>query len=484
KKSSNEYFQKLPELITVSYQGSQNCTSESIIKVFQRADKYLDVKKDADILPVIVFDEIGLAELSTHNPLKVLHSKLEVEICQYGFVGLSNWRLDASKMNRTLYLSCPDPDIADLKLTAKIISDSIIPSEGQQIARIDPSIITALATSYYQLYQFLKLKEQQKYANYFGLRDFYSLIKGVVNDLIKTKNNDERYKYIRQQLTINFDGILDGSQFMWNRFCEQIQSEHLIEQYKSPTFKELLDLRLTSRQGRYLMLIAENESIIDYVERYIIVKHQPPPVRTLIGSCFSGDLISGTTYTEQYNYRVLMDIILYAETNVTLIMRRMGHLYDNLYDLFNQNFAISGKKNYCRIALGALYHPRCLVNDDFYCVVFVRKEDLAKCDPPFLNRFEKHIIDMKSLIHQRHWSITDNLLTELISLLPRNINKYFPLLQHLFVDYSNDYICNLVIDAFDKLNINGISITSTFIIVKSIFLIVDIKQSNQILFNK
>ncbi|CAF0809248.1 unnamed protein product [Rotaria sordida] len=465
KKSSNEYFQKLPELITVSYQGSQNCTSESIIKVFQRADKYLDVKKDADILPVIVFDEIGLAELSTHNPLKVLHSKLEVEICQYGFVGLSNWRLDASKMNRTLYLSCPDPDIVDLKLTAKIISDSIIPSEGQQIARIDPSIITALATSYYQLYQFLKLKEQQKYANYFGLRDFYSLIKGVVNDLIKTKNNDERYKYIRQQLTINFDGILDGSQFMWNRFCEQIQSEHLIEQYKSPTFKELLDLRLTSRQGRYLMLIAENESIIDYVERYIIVKHQPPPVRTLIGSCFSGDLISGTTYTEQYNYRVLMDIILYAETNVTLIMRRMGHLYDNLYDLFNQNFAISGKKNYCRIALGALYHPRCLVNDDFYCVVFVRKEDLAKCDPPFLNRFEKHIIDMKSLIHQRHWSITDNLLTELISLLPRNINKYFPLLQHLFVDYSNDYICNLVIDAFDNLNISLDDDNNTFDVI-------------------
>ncbi|CAF5222852.1 unnamed protein product, partial [Rotaria magnacalcarata] len=83
KKSTDEYFQKLPELITVSYQGSQNCTSESIIKVFQRADKYFDAKSDANILPVIVFDEIGLAELSTHNPLKVLHSKLEVETCQY-----------------------------------------------------------------------------------------------------------------------------------------------------------------------------------------------------------------------------------------------------------------------------------------------------------------------------------------------------------------------------------------------------------------
>ncbi|CAF1092976.1 unnamed protein product [Adineta steineri] len=454
KKSSDEYFQKLPELITVSYQGSQNCTSESIIKVFQRADKYLNVESDANILPVIVFDEIGLAELSPHNPLKVLHSKLEVETCQYGFVGLSNWRLDASKMNRALYLSCPDPTIVDLKLTAKTISDALVPSEGQ-IYRIDPLIIEALAVSYHKLYEFFTIQqEQQKYSNYFGLRDFYSLIKGVVNDLVKINDEYEAYECIRRQLIINFDGIYDASQFMWNRFCEHKRSEHLINQYKSPTFKQLLDQRLTSRQGRYLMLIAENESVIDYVERYIIVKHQPPSVRTLIGSCFSGDLISGRTYTEQYNYRVLMDIILYAETNVTLVMRRMGHLYDNLYDLFNQNFAISGKKKYCRIALGALYHPRCLVNEDFYCVVFIRKDDLMKCDPPFLNRFEKHIINMESLVHQRHWSITNNILTELMNLLPTNINKHFPLLQHLFVDYSNDYICNLVIDTFNDLKLS------------------------------
>ncbi|UJR36511.1 hypothetical protein I4U23_029232 [Adineta vaga] len=435
KKSSDSYFQTLPELVTVSYQGSQNCTSESIIKVFQRADKYLNAKSDANILPVIVFDEIGLAELSPHNPLKVLHSKLEVETCQYGFVGLSNWRLDASKMNRALYLSCPDPDMSDLVLTAKTISDALVLSEGQ-IARIDSSIIEALAIAYNKLYVFFTTHlEQQKHSNYFGLRDFYSLIKGVVNDLIVSNNENESYEYIRRQLVINFDGIYDASQFMWNRFCEHLHCEHLIEQYRSPSFKQLLDLRLTSRQGRYLMLIAENEGVIDYVERYIIVKHQPPSVRTLIGSCFSGDFVS--------------------------VMRRMGHLYDNLYDLFNQNFAVSGKKKYCRIALGALYHPHCLVNDDFYCVVFVRQEDLNKCDPPFLNRFEKHIIDMKSLVHQRHWSITDQILTELINLLPLNMNKYFPLLQHLFVDYSNDYICNLVIDAFYYLKLSTDDETNT-----------------------
>ena len=453
KKSSDAYFQTLPELITVSYQGSQNCTSESIVKVFQRADKYLNVNRGSNLLPVIVFDEIGLAELSPHNPLKVLHSKLEVETCQYGFVGLSNWRLDASKMNRALYLSCPDPSVEDLQLTAKTIAESITPTNSQLVP-IDELIIKALANSYYQLYEYLQNRqEQERYVNYFGLRDFYSLVKGVVNDLIKNEGGADPYECVRRQLIINFDGILDGSQYMWEYFCDDIRRKHLIPQYQCPTFKQLLDQRLKSRHGRYLMLIADNESVIDYVERYIIVKHQPPPVRTLIGSCFSGDLIAGTTYTEKYNYRVLMDVILYAETNVTLVMRRMGHLYDNLYDLFNQNFAVSGKKQYCRIALGALYHPRCLVNEDFYCVVFVRKDDLAKCDPPFLNRFEKHLVDMKSLVHQQHWLITKNYLADLTDLIPTNIHKYFPLLQHLFVDYSPDYICNLVIDAFDQLKI-------------------------------
>jgi hypothetical protein len=81
KKSHDIFFQTLPELIIVSYQGSQNCTSESVEKVFERASKYLTAQKESSLLLVIVFDEIGLAELSPHNPLKVLHAELEVEIC-------------------------------------------------------------------------------------------------------------------------------------------------------------------------------------------------------------------------------------------------------------------------------------------------------------------------------------------------------------------------------------------------------------------
>jgi len=455
KKSRDPYFQTLPELVAVSFQGSQNCTSESIIKVFERAENYSRVKNQSELLPVIVFDEIGLAELSPHNPLKVLHAKLEVENNQYGFVGISNWRLDASKMNRALYLSTPEPNIDDLKLTGKIISASMQSQGGYSDVTIEPIITESLSQAYHNLCESLKEApiDQQ---NYFGLRDYYSLIRGIVRELIKRKQQANIHEIVRQQLKINFDGVLDGTSLLWKSFCHDINQENLYNQYANPSFDLILNETLNIRSGRYLLLIAENESSIDYVERFIRLHHQKSniPVKTLVGSSFPGDLLSGNTYAEQYNYRVLMDVILYAETNITLIMRQKGHVYDNLYDLFNQNFAVSAKKKYCRIALGPLYHPRCLIHDDFYCVVFILRRDLDKCDPPFLNRFEKHVIDMQALIHPRHKLIINHLDIWLKTLLPDCLGKHFPVFQHLFVDYSPDRICNLVMETFDELNIS------------------------------
>ena len=57
-------------------------------------------------------DEIGLAEISPNKPLKVLHGILEPP--QVSVVGISNWSLDASKMNRGITQSRPDPDNNDL----------------------------------------------------------------------------------------------------------------------------------------------------------------------------------------------------------------------------------------------------------------------------------------------------------------------------------------------------------------------------------
>ncbi|CAF4352730.1 unnamed protein product, partial [Didymodactylos carnosus] len=307
KKSNDPYFQELPELIAVAYQGSKNCRSESIEKVFERAKKYNDTKSHAKLLPVIIFDETGLAELSVHNPLKVLHSELEIGNCKYGFVAISNWRLDASKMNRTLYLACPDPTIDDLQLTAKTIQTSLVKRQQMQLP---DDIMNNLAKAYLALSYELKL---QKSENYFGLRDFYSLIKCIIKEFDHSARQESNIRYdnmldlqmkiIRKQLKINFDGVIDGSVFLWKIFCQYTKQEESIEYYPSPNFSDLLTQSLNDRSGRYLMLISETNSLTDYVERYLGKKLNN--VRTLIGSQISGDVDS-----ESYGYRILMDVIL------------------------------------------------------------------------------------------------------------------------------------------------------------------------------
>jgi hypothetical protein len=68
------------------------------------------------MLALVIIEEIGLAEISPHNPLKVLHEILEKP--DVPTIGISNWALDASKMNRGINLWRPDPHFNDLRDSA------------------------------------------------------------------------------------------------------------------------------------------------------------------------------------------------------------------------------------------------------------------------------------------------------------------------------------------------------------------------------
>jgi len=72
-------------------------------------NKRIKIKKDFPII-IALFDELGLAERSESNPLKVLHHKMEYAGVGGGvsFVGAGNYSLDASKVNRALVLSVPE----------------------------------------------------------------------------------------------------------------------------------------------------------------------------------------------------------------------------------------------------------------------------------------------------------------------------------------------------------------------------------------
>ena len=66
----------------------------------------------------MILDEIGLAEASSSNPLKVLHRILE-DPNSVPMIGLSNWQLDASKMNRVVFANRPKLSLEELKDAAK-----------------------------------------------------------------------------------------------------------------------------------------------------------------------------------------------------------------------------------------------------------------------------------------------------------------------------------------------------------------------------
>ena len=82
-----------------------------------------------------------------------------------GFMGISNWALDPAKMNRGIFVTRGKPSKDDLKKTAKGIF------RNQKI-RINENLelLEKLTESYMRIY------ENQE-VEYFGLRDYYSLIK-------------------------------------------------------------------------------------------------------------------------------------------------------------------------------------------------------------------------------------------------------------------------------------------------------------------
>ena len=73
---------------------------------------------------------MGLAEHSPHNPLKVIHSELEYDLNEddkkVSFLGVSNWSLDSSKMNRGITISIPEPNEVDIKTTSITIANSYL----------------------------------------------------------------------------------------------------------------------------------------------------------------------------------------------------------------------------------------------------------------------------------------------------------------------------------------------------------------------
>jgi hypothetical protein len=377
--SRDPLFKELPQLYFVSYQGSESSTSEGILKVFEKARKYKSHNKDGNALPVVLLDEVGLAENSKYNPLKVLHGLLEPgegKLHDVAVVGISNWSLDAAKMNRAIHLSRPEPTKDDLYETGQ----SLHCAEGGDHSRnLGKEGLQCLAEAYFE-YQC-----QQSPANFHGLRDYYSLIKCLVGysnfQQVNTSTQYSKFQKVNISLQRNFGGLPKKVTNIQKIFLDKFKLSS--DQEIIPVI-QLIQENLADPLARHLMLITSGDSAIGFLKQSLAQLEKE--TITIYGSRFEEDL------SEDYDYRILSRIILCMERDCILILRDLESIYGSLYDMLNQNYAVVGNRKNCRVALGPYSNPMCQVNDGFRCIVLIDQHKVDSSDPPFLNRFEKQVL--------------------------------------------------------------------------------------------
>ena len=438
KEGSNSYLCKLfPELIIYKIQGALNTKTDEVIKIFNKAREAQKLQFNKDKLHLVLMDEMGLAELSPNNPLKVTHYELENEKEKVPFVGITNWALDASKMNRVIFIVVQEPDEEDLIITAKEIVKSYEINQENYYEKYG-YIFNYLSKAYYRFIEDKKTKnDENKY--FHGSRDFYSLIKNVISDIIKKKNildkNHDNDKEILNKICLknierNFGGLENSIEEFKTYFIELLNYEKKCENSKEYELLDCLKDSLYDNESRYLLMISDSSiskdilnCMIDEINNQIIkansqniiqegnIKNiRKKEVKIFLGSKFKSDEKS-IYYCDDILYKIKCQM----ETENILILKDLEIVYPSLYELFNRSFINLQGVKFARLGKSKSLS---LVNDNFKVITLVNKKDISKEDPPFLNRFEKHIISFTNILNNKLLSLADEIyliLKEIIS---------------------------------------------------------------------
>ena len=388
--SVDSFFKKLPAVFKLSFQGSKTSTSDGIIRVFENASKLRRKGRQ----PVVLLDEVGLAEESDHNPLKVLHERLEPDDSGFppvAMVGISNWAIDAAKMNRAIFLSRPDPTSEDLFTTAVAIRDGLKPG-GNDIVSDD--YLRKFSEAYYKYNQKCTRRNDRtlQRKNFHGLRDFYSMIKYL------TRQKSPGSGICDRAILRNFGGLpRSETSDVLNTLTTE--AGIMMKPEGRPTTVELIKDNLNDPNCRHLMLITKGYSTLTMLQEIL----QKRKHILLLGSSFEND------FTDEYDHRMLSKIVLHMEMECTVVLWGLENIYGSLYDMLNQNYTSFGQKKFCRVALG----PNCCISREvhpkFKCIVLIEENDVIKCDPPFLNRFEKQSVSFSDVISEAQKRIVENL---------------------------------------------------------------------------
>lgn len=405
---TDPWSEKLAHLASFTvqpYQGNRQSTSVALLQVFERAlalqNKLRDLKWRTTPLALVWLEEVGLAEQSPHNPLKVLHAPLEPRRPQdaVSVIAISNWELDRSKLSRGFVLACPPPCEADLREIALAIIRAYLASETEIRNQLERSLEPLAAA-------FMKILQEQTPPDFHGRRDWYGMCSFAARLLlaadVKMGWSSEEAK--SGALWHAVSDALSNEAAKLVQLCKERQLEYVPADWalemavlnnisgnsQSGARKKMLsslsrgkgmklhdiypevcraanclDSLLGDVDGRHIMVITDSPGPVTawiQVQARAVANWNPD---CLIGSPFEQDRVSTDMYAQEMVQAAIVSI---AQERRLLILQNLDIIYTALYDVFNSNYSRpSGPQSqrYCRVSREGFCNNCCPVADQF-----------------------------------------------------------------------------------------------------------------------
>ncbi|XP_053426621.1 E3 ubiquitin-protein ligase RNF213 isoform X2 [Nycticebus coucang] len=444
----SDLFRNLKQVHLVSFQCSPHSTPQGIIGTFKQCARFQQGRDLQQYVSVVVLDEVGLAEDSPKMPLKALHPLLEDGCIEddpaphkkVGFVGISNWALDPAKMNRGIFVSRGSPSQKELIESAK----GICSSDGLVQDRI-----RGYFASFARAYETV-CKSQDR--EFFGLRDYYSLIK-MVFTTAKASNRKPSPHDIARAVLCNFSGKDDIPALEIFTAClpeakcsEEVSTMQLIKQniYGAP--QRVPGRELEDAESRYLLVLTKNYVALQILQQTLFSADQQPEI--IFGSSFPKD----QEYTQIC--RNINRVKICMETGKMVVLLNLQNLYESLYDALNQYYVYLGGQKYVDLGLGT-HRVKCRVHPDFRLIVIEEKDVVYRHFPiPLINRLEKHYLDLNTVLEKWQKSIVEELQKWVEKFIHVNEepflarHKYSP--SDVFIGYHSDTCASVVLQVTDR----------------------------------
>ncbi|XP_069374050.1 E3 ubiquitin-protein ligase rnf213-beta isoform X2 [Paralichthys olivaceus] len=436
--SHSELFKKLKQVHMVSFQCSPHSSPEGIIGTFRNCARFQKDKNMEEYVSVVVLDEIGLAEDSPQMPLKTLHPLLE-DGCidndkpdphmKVGFVGISNWALDPAKMNRGIFVSRWDPSEDELVATAK----GICSSSNQILLKIT-HLFQPLAKA------FLSICKETSKNQFFGLRDYYSLIKMLFATVKSTQQEPDGGQLVEAILR-NFSGQPEG--FDPVVFFQEVLQN--LTEIPRPSTLQMVKKNLdhdTNQESRYLLLLTTNNAALHSLQQQVFAKGDSTQPEIIFGSGFPKDQEYAQICRNVNRVKICM------ETGRTVILLNMQNLYESLYDALNQYYVYLSKQQYVDLGLGS-HRVKCRVHTNFRLVVVEDQKKVYELFPvPLINRLEKHRLDRSTDLEPWQHRVLHK-LKEWLKAFSGEATEDF-MLSDIFVGFHGDACASALLQALER----------------------------------